>query len=78
MGFRAQFIFAVPEHQTVVVVTRGTQDRRDQHKPVEFLYSHILPAVRRSPPPRPEDKSTVWHGESHTLRLRVLSRGASI
>ena len=47
MGFRAQYIFVVPEHDMVVVVTGGTQSGRDQRRPIEFLYSHILPAVRR-------------------------------
>ena len=45
MGFRAQYIFIVPEHHLVVVVTGDTQSGRDQRKPIEFLYSHILPAV---------------------------------
>jgi CubicO group peptidase (beta-lactamase class C family) len=47
MGFRAQYIFVVPEHDMVVVVTGGTESREDQIKPVLFLYSHILPAVTR-------------------------------
>jgi CubicO group peptidase (beta-lactamase class C family) len=47
MGFRAQYIFVVPEHDMVVVVTGGTQSGTDQRMPIEFLYSHILPAVRR-------------------------------
>lgn len=47
MGFRAQYIFVIPEHQMVVVVTGGTQSRLDQRKPIEFLYTHILPAVLR-------------------------------
>jgi CubicO group peptidase (beta-lactamase class C family) len=47
MGFRAQYIFVVPEHDMVVVVTGGTQSGRDQRRPIEFLYSHILPAVER-------------------------------
>lgn len=47
MGFRAQYIFVVPEHDMVVVVTGGTRSRTDQRKPVRFLYSHLLPAVRR-------------------------------
>jgi len=46
MGFRAQYIFVVPEHDMVVVVTGGTQTWPDEQKPVRFLYSHILPAVR--------------------------------
>lgn len=46
-GFRAQYIFVVPEHDMVVVVTGGTQNETDQNRPREFLYSHILPAVQR-------------------------------
>jgi len=34
-------------HQMVVVVTGDTQNGADQRKPTEFLYSHILKAVRR-------------------------------
>jgi len=45
MGFRAQYIFVVPEHDMVVVVTGGTTSRQDQIQPVLFLYSHVLPAV---------------------------------
>ncbi len=47
MGFRAQYIFVIPEHDMVVVVTGGTRNRQDQRRPIDFLYSHILPAVRR-------------------------------
>jgi CubicO group peptidase (beta-lactamase class C family) len=47
MGFRAQYIFVVPEHAMVIVVTGGTQNGTDQRKPIRFLYSHILPAVKR-------------------------------
>ena len=45
MGFRAQYVFVIPEHDMVVVVTGGTRSRADQDEPQEFLYSHILPAV---------------------------------
>ena len=31
----------------VVLVTGGTRGWSDQQKPVQFLYSHVLPAVRR-------------------------------
>lgn len=44
-GFRAQYIFVVPEHDMVVVVTGGTRIWADEQKPERFLYSHILPAV---------------------------------
>jgi len=47
MGFRAQYIFVVPEHQMVVVVTGGTQNGRDQRRPIDFLYSHVLKAIER-------------------------------
>jgi CubicO group peptidase (beta-lactamase class C family) len=47
MGFRAQYIFVAPEHEMVVVVTGGTRTWSDEQKPIEFLYSHILPAVQR-------------------------------
>jgi CubicO group peptidase (beta-lactamase class C family) len=46
-GFRAQYIFVIPEHDMVVVVTGGTQNSTDQNKPLEFLYTHILPTVQR-------------------------------
>jgi CubicO group peptidase (beta-lactamase class C family) len=46
MGFRAQYIFVIPEHDLVVVVTGGTRNGVDQRKPIEFLYSHILPAIQ--------------------------------
>jgi CubicO group peptidase (beta-lactamase class C family) len=42
-GAFAQYIFIVPEHDMVVVVTGNTRDDRS----LEFLYEHILPAVRR-------------------------------
>jgi CubicO group peptidase (beta-lactamase class C family) len=45
MGFRAQYIFVIPEHNMVVVVTGDTYSYQDQRKPVNFLYSHILPAL---------------------------------
>ena len=45
MGFRAQYIFVIPEHEMVVVVNGDTRSGSDQNKPIEFLYSHILPAV---------------------------------
>jgi CubicO group peptidase (beta-lactamase class C family) len=45
-GFRAQYIFVMPDQDMVVVVTGGTHNSVDQHKPLLFLYSHILPAVK--------------------------------
>jgi CubicO group peptidase (beta-lactamase class C family) len=47
MGFRAQYIFVIPEHDMVVVVNGDTRSSADQNKPVGFLYSHILPSVRK-------------------------------
>jgi CubicO group peptidase (beta-lactamase class C family) len=49
-GFRAQYIFVIPEHDMAVVVTGGTRRGSDQRKPVEFLYSHILPSVTKAVP----------------------------
>ena len=48
-GFMGQYIFAVPEHDLVVVVTADAHGR-DESRPIDFLYSHILPAVHRSSP----------------------------
>ena len=45
MGFRAQYIFVISEHDMVVVVTGDTQSGSDQRNPILFLYTHILPAV---------------------------------
>jgi CubicO group peptidase (beta-lactamase class C family) len=47
MGFRAQYIFVIPEHDMVVVVTGGTQNGLDQRRPIDFVYTHILKAVQR-------------------------------
>jgi CubicO group peptidase (beta-lactamase class C family) len=47
MGFRAQYIFVVPEHDLVVAVQGGTHRHADEKRPIDFLYTHILPAVRR-------------------------------
>ncbi len=46
MGFRGQYIFLVHAHDLVVVNTAGARGRA-QGNPIEFLYSHILPAVER-------------------------------
>ena len=45
-GFRGQYILVVPEHDLVVVVTGGTRSYADELRPVGFLYSHVLPALR--------------------------------
>jgi len=47
MGFRAQYIFIIPEHDMVVVVTGSTVSQSDQKRPISFLYSYILPAVHQ-------------------------------
>jgi len=47
MGFKAQYIFIIPDHDMIVVVNGDTWSGVDQRKPIEFLYSHILPAVQR-------------------------------
>ena len=47
MGWRGQYIFVVPEHDMVVVVTGGTRSYDDEVRPIAFLSSDILPAVRR-------------------------------
>jgi CubicO group peptidase (beta-lactamase class C family) len=47
MGKNAQYIFIIPEHDMVVVVYGDTKSGADQNKPIEFLYSYILPSVRR-------------------------------
>jgi len=44
-GFRGQYIFLVPEHDMVVVVTAGGRDYSEEKAPQDFLYSHILPAA---------------------------------
>lgn len=47
MGFRAQYIFIIPEHDMVVVINGDTRSGIDQRKPIEFLYTHILKSVQR-------------------------------
>ena len=44
-GFRGQYIFVVPEHDLVVVVTAGGRDWTEERAPRDFLYTHILPAA---------------------------------
>lgn len=46
-GFRGQYIFVVPEHDMVVVVTGGTRTYADELRPIDMLYDEILPSVRR-------------------------------
>jgi CubicO group peptidase (beta-lactamase class C family) len=47
LGRNAQYIFVIPEHDMVVVVNGAARTGAEQNRPIEFLYSHILPAVRR-------------------------------
>ena len=42
-GAFGQYIFIIPDHDMVVVVTADTKGKVYEH-PVEFIYSHILPA----------------------------------
>ena len=42
-GAFGQYIFIIPDHDMVIVVTADTKGEVYEH-PVEFIYSHILPA----------------------------------
>ena len=44
-GARGQWIFAVPRLALVVVVTSSSDDR-DWARPIDFLYTHVIPAVQ--------------------------------
>lgn len=46
-GWKGQYIFIVPEHEMVVVVTAGCRDWTEEQAIVGFLYDSILPAVRK-------------------------------
>jgi CubicO group peptidase (beta-lactamase class C family) len=46
-GAHGQYIFVIPEHAMVVVVTGGTTANDAEDAPVGFLYSHVLSAVER-------------------------------
>ena len=46
-GYMGQYIFIIPEHDMVVVVTGGARSGRDMRRPVDFLYSHVLKALKR-------------------------------
>ncbi|MFC1725950.1 serine hydrolase domain-containing protein [candidate division KSB1 bacterium] len=46
-GFMGQYIFVIPEYDMVVVVTGGAKNGRDMRRPVAFLYSHILPSIKK-------------------------------
>lgn len=45
-GAYGQFIFVIPEHKMVVAVTGNAKGAAYQN-PINFLYSHILPAVNK-------------------------------
>jgi CubicO group peptidase (beta-lactamase class C family) len=45
-GFRGQYIFLVPEHDMVVVVTAGGRGWSEERAPRDFLYTDILPSIR--------------------------------
>jgi CubicO group peptidase (beta-lactamase class C family) len=45
-GWKGQYIFIVPEHEMVVVVTAGCRDWTEEQAIVDFLYESILPSVR--------------------------------
>ena len=44
-GHGGQFIFIIPEHNMVVVTTSEPNHNAGFQKPIDFLYSHILPAL---------------------------------
>ncbi len=46
MGFRGQYIFVVPEHDLVVVITAGARGRA-QNALIDMLYDYIFPALIR-------------------------------
>lgn len=46
VGLFGQYIFVVPEHQMVVTVTADARSGADMNRPIEFLYSDLLPAVQ--------------------------------
>ncbi len=46
-GYMGQFIFVIPEHDMVVVVTGGAQRWPDEIRPFDFLYRFILKAVEQ-------------------------------
>jgi CubicO group peptidase (beta-lactamase class C family) len=48
VGWRGQYIFIVPEHEMVVVVTAGCHDWSEEQAIVDFLYESILPSVRKT------------------------------
>jgi CubicO group peptidase (beta-lactamase class C family) len=49
VGFMGQYIFVIPEHEMVVAVTAAALNGADMNRPVEFLYSDLLPGVMDGP-----------------------------
>ena len=47
-GWKGQYIFIVPEHEMVVVVTAGCRNWSEEQAIVDFLYKSILHSVRES------------------------------
>ena len=45
-GWKGQYIFLVPEHDMVVVVTAGCRSWSEEQAILDFLYESILPSVR--------------------------------
>jgi CubicO group peptidase (beta-lactamase class C family) len=45
VGFMGQYIFVIRQHDMVVAVTAGARSGSDMNRPVDFLYTDILPAV---------------------------------
>lgn len=44
-GYGGQYIFIIPEHDMIVVTTSNWINPAGARDPIDFLYSHILPAV---------------------------------
>jgi CubicO group peptidase (beta-lactamase class C family) len=44
-GAYGQYIFIIPDHEMVVVVTANIKRRTDEH-PIQFIYSYVLPACQ--------------------------------
>jgi CubicO group peptidase (beta-lactamase class C family) len=47
VGFGGQYVFVIRDRDMVVVVTAGAETAADMNRPVDFLYSDILPATSR-------------------------------
>jgi len=44
-GYGGQYIFIIPEHEMIVVTTSNWINPAGSGDPIDFLYSHLLPAV---------------------------------